>query len=226
MKDRATLEVCPQHIGIKSFIAHDFPHKIFFYPPKKIRKSPKKTAHICLWIDLLIWSVICGFDPTKPCLRSWSNFLLRFPSLIWPVFREFEARRRGFPLKNTSKKPAPECPARIDRSVQPDRSVRPNQTGVSGLTGVSGPYRPECPAVTPVLTVLPHFSHWLISFVCSCPVCVLETTSKLPHHQLLCSSTPRTTNIIPQHWCQVHHQRRYNLRHLVNPHLPLCVPIP
>ena len=190
MKDRATLEVFPQHIGIKSFVAHDFPHKFFFYPPK-IRKS-QKTTHIFLWIGLLIWSVICGFDPTKPYLRSWSSFILRFPSLIWPVSRGFEARRRGFPLKNTSRKPAPECSARTDRSVRPDGSVRPNQTGVSG------PDRPECSAVTPVLTVLPHVLHWLISCVCSCPVCVSVTTSKLPHHQLPRSSTPRTTNIIPQ----------------------------
>ena len=90
-----------------------FPPQIFLLSTKN-SKIPKKTAQICLWIDLLIWSVICGFDPTKPCLRSWSSFILRFPNTIWPIFHGFEDPRRGFPLKNTSSSLSdsrPESPA-------------------------------------------------------------------------------------------------------------------
>ena len=184
-------------------------------------ENPQKKAQICLWIDLLIWSVICGFDPTKPCLRSWSSFILRFPSPIWPIFRGFEDPRRGFPLKNTSSSRSdsrPESPAYTPES--------PAYTEVSGLDRSFRPETPESLAGRLILTVLPLILHWLISSCLFVPVCVSSTNSKLPHQQTPRSSTPRPTNIIPHHRRQVHHQRRYNLRHLVNPYLPLCVPIP
>ena len=121
----------------------------------------QKTAPICLWIDLSFWSVICGFDLTKSCLRCWSSFCLRFPAQFWPNFRGFEDSRRGFPLKNTSRPPTPESPACAPES--------PVYTGVSGL-------RPESPALDASFA---HFSSFPalanLSTCCLCSVCVSPT---------------------------------------------------